>query len=1220
MSGYTGATGTSYFTLNGSDVYFLNKVSIGKTVAATAIDVSGTVTATAFSGSGSSLTALNATNLSSGTVSDVLLSANVVVLSGTQTLTGAKTFSAAITVKNAVFDNDSTSAYNIKIGSTAYAVTKGTYNLAIGANTLNGIVSGNFNSAIGVSSLRVLNDGTGNTAYGVSAGEDFTYACSGNTCIGFQSCGYVGGSPDSSGANYNTAIGYYSGVSNKTTASNNTFIGALADLSGGPFNNSTALGYNAKITASNQIVLGTATETITVPGKIINIGDFTISSTQSCIRFGRGTWNVTGNDNIGIGWDALSHITTGQRNIGVGSSALYTSTGTDNIAVGSQALYSASTGINNTAVGTSSLYASSTGSSNTAIGKSSGANGTGSNNTYLGATADMTGGPFSNSTAVGFNAKITASNQIVLGTSAETVVTGGLNIGTSKLRFANNNVVFVTAGAVSNYDETAGTNNVCIGLQPMASFIGAPDSNVAIGAAALYFASGQGTVALGSSAARNMKGNYNVAVGYQALYGGAYDSTTYTGIQNIAVGLNAGISCKNGSNNTFLGANTDIDISSNTYSGSTAIGYSTKITASNQIRLGTASETVVIGGTLMFNTSNLAIGGAFGPITTGIYNVGIEGALGGITTGSFNTGIGPAAGGVIKTGARNLCIGRDAMSYGTGDPSDGVAIGYGSQQCIASGSTNNISIGTNSLNGNGGGYGSYFLSGTNNTAIGDQSGASCSQASSNNTFLGANTNVANIATTYSGSTAVGYAASITASNQIVLGTASETVIIPGAITFASAPTINGSNITSLNGSNISSGTVADARLSSNIPLLNAATSNIFTGVVSVGGNLVFNTTVYGAKYDASNNIMLGKTDVSQTGTYNSALGVTAGTTNTTGSYNTFLGNSTDNSGGAFSYSTAVGYGSKITASNQIVLGTATESVYIPGRLMMKDSSKIYLTTNTTSHYLAYRTVLDGPELVGWSGGALAIVTDVLAKQDILTWSNTAVTVNRTLNTSDVSITGSVTASVNVIAKSQVIVSPGGGTTTSNGVIQVSSTASGALADGMAFRAASNANNIINFCNAGGTLRGYITGGASPASSVAYNTSSDERLKTDICTLGSQLANIKTLSARSFSWKENGENDFGFIAQEVYRVYPNLNPLKDNPKYEDKLYPTKSTGLPFIFGLDYGRMTPYLWKAAGELAELADVQQSQINTQQSQITSLQSQIDELRQMVLAMSNK
>lgn len=55
----------------------------------------------------------------------------------------------------------------------------------------------------------------------------------------------------------------------------------------------------------------------------------------------------------------------------------------------------------------------------------------------------------------------------------------------------------------------------------------------------------------------------------------------------------------------------------------------------------------------------------------------------------------------------------------------------------------------------------------------------------------------------------------------------------GTVTQASAgtdyltPTGDGSGLTSLNGSNIASGTVADARLSSNVPLKNAA--NVFTG-------------------------------------------------------------------------------------------------------------------------------------------------------------------------------------------------------------------------------------------------------------------------------------------------------------------------------------------------------------------------------------------------------
>jgi hypothetical protein len=48
--------------------------------------------------------------------------------------------------------------------------------------------------------------------------------------------------------------------------------------------------------------------------------------------------------------------------------------------------------------------------------------------------------------------------------------------------------------------------------------------------------------------------------------------------------------------------------------------------------------------------------------------------------------------------------------------------------------------------------------------------------------------------------------------------------------------LSGANLTALNASNISSGSLGDARLSANVPLLNAAT-NAFTGNATVGGTL-----------------------------------------------------------------------------------------------------------------------------------------------------------------------------------------------------------------------------------------------------------------------------------------------------------------------------------------------------------------------------------------------
>ena len=164
---------------------------------------------------------------------------------------------------------------------------------------------------------------------------------------------------------------------------------------------------------------------------------------------------------------------------------------------------------------------------------------------------------------------------------------------------------------------------------------------------------------------------------------------------------------------------------------------------------------------------------------------------------------------------------------------------------------------------------------------------------------------------------------------------------------------------------------------------------------------------------------------------------------------------------------------------------------------------------------------------------------------------------------------------------------------------------GRAQDSISCRASNDGNYIIDFINTAGSGRGQIAGVNS--SSVAYNTSSDKRLKDCIHPIEGALDIVTKLEAVHFRWKNDDEYDFGFIAQDVYKILPHMRPNFTN--YIKECYcrredicrgvvcehcqeqddePVDENGNPKYYSLDYGKFTPYLVGAVQEQQKQIDV--------------------------------
>jgi hypothetical protein len=109
-----------------------------------------------------------------------------------------------------------------------------------------------------------------------------------------------------------------------------------------------------------------------------------------------------------------------------------------------------------------------------------------------------------------------------------------------------------------------------------------------------------------------------------------------------------------------------------------------------------------------------------------------------------------------------------------------------------------------------------------------------------------------------------------------------------------------------------------------------------------------------------------------------------------------------------------------------------------------------------------------------------------------------------------------------------------GTTSVIGVGRQSILYSGATNRALSIQTSSTDGNAIGFVNSSGTVVGNIY---QNASSTAYQTSSDYRLKENIAPMTGALATVSQLKPVTYNWKVDGSSSQGFIAHELQAVVP-----------------------------------------------------------------------------------
>ena len=476
---------------------------------------------------------------------------------------------------------------NTKAGSTALGTVSGSENSAVGAYALAGFYNGG-----------IL--GSGNIAMGRSAGATLTTG------------------------SYNVFLGYGAGPS---ADGNNAGNMALPANLPGTYSNQIAIGYGARTTLANQMVLG---------------GDGSDANHPALTQVLPGKNNSASLGSSSNGWASLFLAATGGTNniklqapATVGTSYVLTMPGAVPASIG-QVLSSTDTsgtlawttpasGGVTSVTGTAPVVSS--GGTTPAISMAAAASGvpgylTAADwSTFNGkapiASPTFTGTPAAPTATAGTNTTQIATTAFV--TAAVTAGSGGSYFGISGTKTyggdhtstaagfqstnfgyyalanedpgANNNTAFGRSALTGNgaAPGVKGNDNTAVGMSALSTFQGADSShgfNTAIGSQSLRYATGDYHTAVGSySGWLVSSGARNTLIGDHAGVTANLAAGLTTGSDNVLIGQYAGKELTSGAQNVVVGNGAVISDLNNQI----AIGYQATTTAANTIHIGNSS-------------------------------------------------------------------------------------------------------------------------------------------------------------------------------------------------------------------------------------------------------------------------------------------------------------------------------------------------------------------------------------------------------------------------------------------------------------------------------------------------------------------------------------------------------------------------------------------------------------------------------------------------------